>query len=121
MLGILPSETERREQGNLIQWLGEAGGEEARPYLQTVLNDSVSTGMVITLIRTLGDIGNNESLPLIIPFAQSEEERIRRQTAVTLGEFGEPAVDVLQLLLDDPSLAVRSAAWKSIEGINSEE
>ena len=121
MLEILPSETERRNQGNLIQWLGEVGGEEARPYLETMLNDSLSTGMVTTLIRTLGDIGNNESLPLIIPFAQSEEERIRRQTAVTLGEFGEPAVAVLQALLDDSSLAVRSAAWKSIDGINSEE
>ena len=121
MLAILSTEIERREQGNLIQWLGEVGGEEARPYLETMLNDSLSSGMVTTLIRTLGDIGNQESLSLIIPFSSSEEERVRRQTAVTLGEFGEPVIDVLNALLEDPSLAVRSAAWKSIEGITSEE
>ncbi|MCD4708985.1 MAG: HEAT repeat domain-containing protein, partial [Candidatus Sabulitectum sp.] len=121
MLAILNTDIERGELGNVIQWLGEADGEEARPELEAMLNDSLSTGLVITLIRTLGDIGNEESFPLITPFSQSEEERIRRQAAVSLGEFGEPAVDVLEPLLEDPSLAVRSAAWKSLDGISGEE
>ena len=123
LLIILNTDLERRELGNVIQWLGEADGEVARSELEVMLSDSdsLSTGIVITLIRTLGDIGNGESLPLIVPFSLSDEERIRRQTAVTLGEFGEPALVVLELLLDDSSLAVRSAAWKSIEGINEDE
>lgn len=121
LLLLLRAETERRELGNIIQWLGEADGEEARSELETMLGDSLSSGIVITLIRTLGEIGNSESMLLIAPFAQSDQERIRRQTAVTLGEFGELAVDVLELLLDDPSLAVRSATWKSLDGINSDE
>ncbi|MCK5843030.1 MAG: HEAT repeat domain-containing protein [Candidatus Sabulitectum sp.] len=57
----------------------------------------------------------------MIPFSSSEEERVRRQTAVSLGEFNEPALDILQTLLEDPSLAVRSAAWKSIDGIRGGE
>ena len=121
MLAILKTDLAGRELGNVIQWLGEVDGEEARSELEAMLNDSFSTGIIITLIRTLGDIGNEESLHLIIPFYRSDEERIRRQTAVTLGEFDEPSMDVLQTLLDDSSLAVRSAAWKSIDGINGEE
>ena len=121
MMDILMGETERGEMGNIIQWLGEVGGEEARPELEIMLSDSQSTGIQLTLIRTLGDIGNDDSLPLIAPFAGSENERIRRQTAVTLGQFNAEALEPLELLLMDHSLAVRSAAERSIDGINSEE
>ncbi len=121
MMEILSGEPERGEMGNIIQWLGEVGGEEARPELEIMLSDSQSIGIQLTLIRTLGDIGNMESLSLIAPFASSENERIRRQTAVTLGQFNVEAMQPLELLLSDPSLAVRSAAERSIDGINIEQ
>ena len=121
MIGLLEDSLAPGELGNVIQWLGEAGGEEARPELEAMLSDSLSVGITNTIIGTLGDLGNMESLPLIIPFAQSESERIRRQAAVTLGEFGEEAIPALEPLLDDPSLAVRSAAQGSIEGINGSD
>ena len=120
MMEILSGEPERGEMGNIIQWLGEVGGEEARPELETMLADSQSIGIQLTLIRTLGDIGNIGSLPLIAPFVNSGNERIRRQTAVTLGQFDIEAIEPLELLLADPSIAVRSAAEKSIDGINTE-
>jgi len=121
MLEILRSNPGNEELGNVIQWLGAADCEEARPVLEAMLSDSQSTGIIITLVSTLGEIGDQSSLPLIVPFALSESERVRRQAAVTLGKFGEQAVEVLQSLLDDNSLAVRSAAWKSIEGIIEDE
>ena len=109
------------ELGNVVQWLGETGGEEARPLLESLLADSISTGLTTTLIRTLGEIGNMESLPLIEPFAENASERVRRQTAVSLGEFGQEALPALETLLDDPSLAVRSAAGASMDGIEGSE
>ena len=121
MIGLLEDSLAPGELGNVIQWLGEAGGEEARPELEAMLSDSLSVGITNTIIGTLGDLGNMGSLPLIIPFTQSESERIRRQTAVTLGEFGEEAIPALEPLLEDSSLAVRSAAQKSLEGINIDD
>jgi hypothetical protein len=117
MLAILNTGIEKRELGNVIQWLGETSGEDARLLLEEMLDDSLSTGIQTTLIRTLGDIGNLESLPLIVPFSHSETERVRRQTAVSLAEFGEPAEETLRSMLADSSLAVRSAAWKALDGI----
>jgi len=54
------------------------------------------------------------------PFADSDSERIRRQTAVTLGEMGENALELLELLAADECLSVRSAASRSLDGINSD-
>ena len=85
-----------------------------------MLADSQSVGITVSLIRTLGDIGNSESLPVLVPFADSDSERIRRQTAVTLGEMGEDAVALLEQLAADHSLAVRSAASSSLDGINGD-
>lgn len=121
MIELLADSLKPGELGNIIQWLGDTAGEEARPELEAMLADSQSTGITVTLISTLGDIGNPESLQLIVPFAGSETERVRRQTAVTLGQFGEDALETLEPLLDDPSLAVRSAAKSSIEGIEGIE
>lgn len=119
MMELLEDSLAPGELGNVIQWLGETGEEEARPELEAMLSDSLSAGITNTIIGTLGDIGNIESLSLITPFTQSESERTRRQTAVTLGEFGEEALPALEPLLNDPSLAVRSAAQKSMDGINN--
>jgi len=121
LAGLLEDSLSPGELGNVIQWLGETGGEEARQVLESMLTDSLSTGLTITLIRTLGEIGNMESLPLIEPFAGDAGERVRRQTAVSLGEFGEQALPALETLVNDPSLAVRSAARASIDGIEGSE
>jgi len=118
---ILNDGIEKRELGNVIQWLGETGGEDARLQLEEMLSDSLSTGIQTTLIRTLGDIGNTESLQLIVPYSYSEVERVRRQTAVSLSEFGELSEEVLRSMLTDSSLAVRSAAWKALDGIISRD
>ncbi|MCD6587181.1 MAG: HEAT repeat domain-containing protein [Candidatus Fermentibacteraceae bacterium] len=121
LLAVLDTDLEKRELGNVIQWLGETAGEEARSQLEEMLSDSLSTGILTTLIRTLGDIGNSESLQLIVPFSCSEVERVRRQTAVSLGEFGELSEEILRSMLTDSSLAVRSAAWKALDGIISQD
>ncbi len=120
MLLLLESEITTRELSNLISWVGEISGEEARPLFEEMLTDSNETGIQIALIRTLGEIGNIESLPVISPFANSESERVRRQVAVSLGEFGENALEFLTDLSDDSSLAVRSAAIKNLNGIEEQ-
>ena len=120
MMELLQDSLAPGETGNIIGWLGDADGEKARPLLEEMLADSQSVGITITLIRTLGDIGNFESLSVLEPFADSDSERIRRQTAVTLGEMGENALELLELLAADECLSVRSAASRSLDGINSD-
>ncbi|PIE51298.1 hypothetical protein CSA37_12165 [Candidatus Fermentibacteria bacterium] len=106
------------EKVNAVSWLGETAGEEAMPVLKAMLADSMSTGLTVSVLKALGNIGNTEALPAVLPFAEHESERIRRQTAVTLGEMGEEALETLERLAGDSSLAVRSAALRSMDGIN---
>ncbi len=121
LLLLLSSDLKKRELNNVIQWLGEVAGESARLDLEEMLSDSSYQESVLTLIRTLGEIGHEQSLALIVSFAGSDRERVRRQVAVSLAEFDEIALSVLQTLLEDESLAVRSAARKSLDGINTNE
>jgi hypothetical protein len=121
MISMLEHELTDREMGNLITWLGEAGGEAARPPLEAMAAESLGTGITVALLGALGEIGNPESIPCIEHYAVSESERVRRQTAVTMGKMGPGAMDVLTVLSEDFSMAVRSAAEKALEALEEQQ
>lgn len=121
MMELLEDSLAPAELLNIIQWLGETSGEEAVSKFEEMLVVSPSTGVTIALIRSLGEIGKMSSLYFIAPFTVSQNERVRRQTAVTLGEFGGNALEYLKPMLSDSSLAVRSAAENSVHGTNHPE
>ena len=107
-----------RELGNTIYFLGKLEDERARLPLEELLitlPDTASAGRISGVIKAIGLIGNPESLPVIMPFAGSAHERVRRQVAVSLGEIGDiGAEETLLLLAQDFFLDVRSGAERAL-------
>ncbi len=112
LLGLLEGGSlEGRRFSNAVAWLGEAGGEQARPFIESLLTDTVPPGRAVTAIRALGDIGSASSVPAVLPFARWEDELVRREAAVSLGKIASPAArETLEHLAEAPELDVMSAA-----------
>ena len=67
-------------------------------------------------------VGDLDGLALADPGLQSEDEMVRLEAAVALGDMGdtaESAVDALEELLTDPDSAVRQAVVEAIEKITA--
>ncbi len=111
-----------RNGGNLVYFLGKLEDDRARIPLELILacaDDSMSTGLTTGIVKALGTIGNPESLPVILPFAEDVSSRIRREVAVSIGEICDVlAVETLEGLIQDNCLDVRSAAEHALELIN---
>ena len=97
-----------RELGNTVYFLGKLEDERARIPLEellTSLPDTASAGRISGVIKAIGLIGYSESIPMIIPFAESPHERVRRQVGVSLGKIGDiTAEETLLILTEDPFL-----------------
>ena len=107
-----------RDARNLVYFLGKTEDERARVPLEQVLDEEDSTFVRLRTgtIRALGDIGSAESILIISPFAGDSSGRVRRETAVSLGKICDPgAIEILEELVLDSSLDIRSAAEKAIE------
>ncbi len=117
LLSLLEGEElEGRRFSNTVSWLGEVGMDEARPAIEALLADSLPQARLVTVIRALGDIGSEASVPLIVPFAESGNELVRRETAVSLGKIASPtAREALEALLAAPELDVWSAARQALD------
>ncbi len=117
LLGLLEGgELSGRRFSNTVSWLGEVGMDEARPVIEGLLSDTLPTGRMVTVIRALGGIGSEASVPVLLPFAGWESSLVRRETAVSLGLIGsQSARSVLETLSEDSELDVRSAACRAIE------
>lgn len=105
-----------RRFSNTVSWLGEVGMDEARPVIEGLLSDTMPTGMAVTVIRALGGIGAEASVPVILPFASWDNDLVRRETAVCLGKIASPlARETLETLASDAKLDVLSAARRALE------
>lgn len=105
-----------RRFSNTVSWLGEVGMEEARPVIEALLGDSIPAGRAVTVIRALGGIGSESSVPALLPFAAWENDLVRRETAVSLGRIASPlARPALEILAGDRRLDVLSAARRALE------
>ncbi|MFO7627113.1 MAG: HEAT repeat domain-containing protein [Candidatus Fermentibacteraceae bacterium] len=105
-----------RRFSNTVSWLGEVGIDEARPAIEGLLSDTLPTGRTVTVIRALGNIGSEASVPVLLPFAGRDNSLVRRETAVSLGLIGsQSAQSVLETLSEDPELDVLSAARRALE------
>ncbi|MCD4775087.1 MAG: HEAT repeat domain-containing protein [Candidatus Aegiribacteria sp.] len=111
-----------RNGGNLVYFLGKIEDERARIPLEQILacpGDSMRTGLTTGIIKALGMIGNPESLPVIVPLAEDSTSRIRREVAVSIGKICDAGgVEILEKLVLDGSLDVRSAAEHALELIH---
>ncbi|MBD3277197.1 MAG: hypothetical protein GF388_02770, partial [Candidatus Aegiribacteria sp.] len=109
----------RRDLGNTIYFLGKMGDEGARLPLEEFLlgsEDTLSTGLAVTLIKALGDIGCPESVPAVSSMSGHTEGRVRRECAVALGKIcDESSLETLEILSLDESMDVRSAAERALE------
>jgi hypothetical protein len=116
LLGLLEQGvSEGRRFSNTVSWLGEVGMEEAEKPIRALLSETMPQNRVITLIRALGEIGSNASVPAILPFASSEADLIRREVAVSLGKIACPsALATLEILGNDPKMDVASAAERAM-------
>lgn len=113
---------EGREFSNTVSWLGELGMNEAETTISGMLSDTLPPSRVVTLIRALGGVGTEGSVPLILPFAGSENDLVRRETGVTLGRIGSSSArPALERLAEDPKLDVASAAEEALRLLESEE
>lgn len=111
-----------RRFSNAVSWLGEVGMDEARPAIEGLLSDTLSTGGMVTVIRALGGIGSEASVPALLPFAGHASSLVRRETAVSLGLIGsQSARAVLETLSDDGELDVFSAARRALELLNAQD
>lgn len=109
-------ELEGRRFSNTVAWLGEVGMDEARAVIEGLLSDSLSTGGTVTVIRALGGIGSETSVPVLLPLAGHASSLVRRETAVSLGLIGsQQAVSALETLSADGELDVFSAARRALE------
>ncbi|MBN2587524.1 MAG: HEAT repeat domain-containing protein, partial [Candidatus Fermentibacteraceae bacterium] len=103
-----------RNGGNIVYFLGQLEDGRARIPLERLLasnGDTLSTGLTVGVVKALGEIGNAESLPVIVSLSSHPSGRIRRECAVSLGTICDrDALEVLRTLSLDPSLDVRSAA-----------
>jgi hypothetical protein len=117
LLGLLEGGSlEGRRFSNAVSWLGEVGEDQARPFIEGLLADTVPPGRAVTVIRALGDIGSDLSVPVILPFARWEDELVRRETAVSLGKIASPlAEETLERLAEDSKLDVMSAARHALD------
>jgi hypothetical protein len=108
-----------REMSNTIYLLGETGALVAREPLEELLltpDSSITAGRIAGVVRTLGRIGDSESLDVLCTLTDHPAERVRRELAVALGEFGDDSAEhVLEQLASDLSVSVRSAAEASLE------
>ena len=120
LLGLLDSRDtlDPRGFGNLIYFLGAMEDTTARVPLEDILTDpseSLSVGLRVGIVRSLGSISHAGSLPVLLPMAQDTSGRVRRQLAVTLGEIADPAaLSALEELSADFGVDVRSAAEHAI-------
>lgn len=113
---------EGRRFSNTVSWLGEVGMEEARTVIESLLVDSIPDGRAITVIRALGGIGSEASVSALIPLATSENDLVRRETAVSLGRIASPlARQTLEALAEDLRLDVLSAARRALELLDDGE
>jgi HEAT repeat protein len=129
IIGSLPV----RNGGNIVYFLGKLEDSGAREPLERLIspeNDSITEGLRVGVIKALGSIGDPGSLHAVISLTADSSERIRRECAVTLGAicssdgflssdnaFSEIALETLNGLAADMSLAVRSAAERSLRMI----
>lgn len=110
-----------RRFSNTVSWLGEVGMDEARTVIEGLLSDTLPTGRAVTVIRALGGIGSEASVPVILPFATWENDLVRRETAVSLGMIASPlAREALETLAADVKLDVLSAARNALTLLNLE-
>ncbi len=110
----------RRNAGNLIYFLGKTEDERARLPLEQLLDEEDSTFVRLRTgtIRALGEIGSTESILTVSRFAGDSSGRVRRETAVSLGKICDPgAIEILEELVLDDSLDIRSAAEKALDMI----
>jgi len=118
MLSRIDSLTSR-EGGNAVYFLGKMEDGRAREPLEQLLlqrGDSLSPGLRTGVVRSLGFIGDPESLHVIHAVAEDSSERVRRECAVSMGKIRHPSsICVLEILAQDPFLDVRSAAERAME------
>ena len=95
--------------------LAHIGDPQAVPALKDALADK-SINLQLAAIKSLGQLGGENSLPSIINFLQSNDPRVRRTTALTIGALkaNKAAEQLLDMARNDTSPLVRPAAIEAI-------
>lgn len=94
------------------------GGEAPDPEELVRGLDAPSPATRIESAERLTQAGAG-ALAALRPAMRSDSWLLRAQAAAVLGGIGEPAIDDLESLLDDPDERVRAATVKQLDGIDS--
>jgi HEAT repeat protein len=86
------------------------------PQLAKILNTHTNNVKIVSyLIRILGEFNLKEFLPQILPYLNSEDDRVRANTVETIGSFGKAEI-FLEKYLNDPNNRVRANAIIALNG-----
>lgn len=104
------------------QYMALAMGRTGNRAFVSTLVDSLmqeKEGNLPALIYALGMIGDPQSAPVLFPFAEHEDSRIRSITIVALGNMGNPeSKNILKNHLQDPEPNVQWGAAVSLAQMN---
>jgi HEAT repeat protein len=110
----LHEDTDVWVRAEALEILGELGGKDTAPILQSSLRDpdpTVQFSASAALVRL--KVGNH--LPLLVNAAKSGDVSLRYQAIGYLGKVGnKPAIEILYKLLDDPEGEIIFYSLKSI-------
>jgi len=99
----------------LTDFLGQINRVEAAPVLIDLLKKTKNDEEAISLIKALGNLETEESMPLLLDHLNSKHPVIRAQSAKALGAFkDERTVKSLSRLLEDKDWWCRHYAASSI-------
>lgn len=113
---------EGRRLRNAIYLLGEMGDAGASEPLVQMLENSDTLSVSLSLIGSLGEIGDTCAVAVLHSFAGDSSERVRRATAVALGKIADStSILVLEQLRGDWYLDVRSAAEEALRQFEEDE
>ncbi len=108
-------------QRNVISLLGEMKRKDARIPMESMLVDRAQEKHWARLISALGNIGDPAARPAVRPFLHDAKERRRLASTVALAALKDTlSIPDLVLLLDDPMLTVRSAAYTALGAFGAE-
>ncbi len=105
-----------------VQWKASAAlsdlGTEGMDHLLAGLR-SWNKDTRLGIIEALGEIGDPEAVPTLVPLLQDRSNEIRWETALALGEIGDArAVEPLRGALRDPDRYVRYGAAVALEKLD---
>ncbi|HPZ07898.1 MAG TPA: HEAT repeat domain-containing protein [Candidatus Eremiobacteraeota bacterium] len=105
---------------SVIEALAKIGDGKVAQNLIEVLNNDLDEGVRVQTIITMGEIGNDITIPSLIGALKDNSAGVRKTAAQVLGQFKDHrALPHLEKAMRDPSNSVAFAAKKSFDRLKA--